>query len=123
MYAMASTDAEGFPEQGLLHVPELAWPEHACLGGGLPPAAEAELRLAGLHYTRSEIAERHLRNALAAAPGHFAVEIGLYRYYFYKGRLHEALNVAARCPRPADANPCAPACTTGMRGASIAFSA
>ena len=31
--------------------------------------------------------ENHLREAQALAPGHVAVLIGLYRFYFYKGRL------------------------------------
>ena len=33
----------------------------------------------------------------ALAPGHAAVLIGLYRFYFYKGRLHEALEIANLC--------------------------
>lgn len=97
MHAETSTGAIDLQTMGRLRVPELAWPEHACLGAGLPPAAEQELRLAGLNYTHGDIAERHLRNALAIAPGHFAVEVGLYRFYFYKGRLREALLVATRC--------------------------
>ena len=69
----------------------------ALLGAGLPPAAERHLHLAGLSYDRGEIAERHLREAQALAPGHAAVLIGLYRFYFYKGRLSEALEVARVC--------------------------
>ena len=38
-----------------------------------------------------------MREAEALAPGHAAVLIGLYRFYFYKGRLAEALDVARRC--------------------------
>lgn len=52
----------------------------ALLGAGLPPAAE-----------------RHLREAQALAPEHAAVLIGLYRFYFYKNRLEEALAVARVC--------------------------
>lgn len=69
----------------------------ACFGAGLPPAAERELRLAGAAYQQEQTAELHLFNALALAPWHIAVHIGLYRFYFYKGRLHDALRVAIRC--------------------------
>lgn len=69
----------------------------AVLGGGLPPAAERGLRLAGLAWHDDPVAERHLQEAVAAAPGHAAVLIGLYRFYFYKGRLHEALAMAREC--------------------------
>lgn len=70
---------------------------NALLGGGLPPAAEFHLWEAGLFYHQDDIAERHLREAQALAPGHAAVLIGLYRFYFYKGRLAEALDVARAC--------------------------
>ena len=69
----------------------------AVLGGGLPEAAEHELALAAASYHLGEVAERHLRTAEALAPGHAAVLIGLYRFYFYKGRLAEALEVARLC--------------------------
>lgn len=38
-----------------------------------------------------------MRNAQALTPDHPAVLIGLYRFYFYKGRLHDALAVAKQC--------------------------
>lgn len=69
----------------------------ALLGGGLPGEAEHHLWQAGLSYHLDDIAEDHLRQAEALAPGHAAVLIGLYRFYFYKGRLAEALEVAERC--------------------------
>ena len=69
----------------------------ALLGRGLPSAAERHLWEAGLFYHLDDIAERHLREAEALAPGHAAVLIGLYRFYFYKGRLAEALDIARRC--------------------------
>lgn len=69
----------------------------ALLGGGLPPQAESHLKLAGLFYHRDDVAERHLRAAQEIAPDHAAVLIGLYRYYFYKGRQAEALEVAQVC--------------------------
>jgi tetratricopeptide (TPR) repeat protein len=69
----------------------------ALLGGGLPPEAERHLQAAGLSYHLDDVAERHLRQAQALAPDHAAVLIGLYRFYFYKGRLGEALAVARLC--------------------------
>jgi tetratricopeptide (TPR) repeat protein len=73
----------------------------ACLGLGLPEEAERHLRLAGLCYHRDEESLGHLRAAWDAAPGHAAVYIGLYRFYFYKNRLHEALDVARDCLKKA----------------------
>lgn len=69
----------------------------AVLGAGLPAAAERELRRAGQSYQMTEVALAHLREAEALAPEHPAVLIGFYRFYFYKGRLTEALAVAERC--------------------------
>ena len=70
---------------------------NALLGGGLPPEAEFHLWEAGLSYHLDDVAEHHLREAQALAPGHAAVLIGLYRFYFYKGRLADALAVARQC--------------------------
>jgi tetratricopeptide (TPR) repeat protein len=67
------------------------------LGGGLPPDAEYRLIQAGLSYDSDDVAEAYLRQAEALAPGHAAVLIGFYRFYFYKGRLAEALDVARTC--------------------------
>ncbi len=72
------------------------WLERACLGGHLPEQAELHLRLAGLNYAHDAVAESHLFQAQALAPGHAAVLIALYRFYFYKGRLTDALLVARR---------------------------
>ncbi len=69
----------------------------ALLGGGLPHAAESHLREASRAYHHDEVAEWHLREALTIAPDHAAVLIGLYRFYFYKNRLREALEVACTC--------------------------
>lgn len=69
----------------------------ALLGGGLPPAAERALALAGASYHLDDVAERHLREARALAPDHAAVLIGFYRFYFYKGRLQDALGIADVC--------------------------
>jgi tetratricopeptide (TPR) repeat protein len=70
---------------------------NALLGGGLPPEAEFHLWEAGLSYHLDDVAEHHLREAQALAPGHAAVLIGFYRFYFYKGRLADALLIARLC--------------------------
>ncbi len=70
---------------------------NAVLGGDLPEEAEHQLALAAASYHLGDVAERHLRTAEALAPDHVAVLIGLYRFYFYKGRLAEALEVARLC--------------------------
>lgn len=71
--------------------------ELACLGGLLPSAVAWELERAAAAYADDATAERHLLTAYHSAPEHAAVHIGLYRFYFYKNRLREALDVAERC--------------------------
>lgn len=78
------------------------WPEDALiadaiLGQGLPAQAEWHLSQAGQSYQQDNIAESHLQCARLIAPNHVAVLISLYRYYFYKGRLPQALSVAIQC--------------------------
>lgn len=63
----------------------------------LPAAAGEQLRLASLSYADSAKAETHLALARVIAPHNPVVKIGEYRYYFYKGRLQEALAVALDC--------------------------
>lgn len=70
---------------------------HAVLGGGLPADAERHLLAASQSYHLDSVAETHLREAEIIAPDHAAVLIGLYRFYFYKGRSSEALAIAATC--------------------------
>ena len=67
------------------------------LGGGLPAEARAHLERAAERYHLTDVAETHLFQAEAIAPDHAAVLIALYRFYFYKGRLSEALDVARAC--------------------------
>ncbi len=69
----------------------------ALLGGGLPEEAEHHLWQAGQSYHLDDVAETHLKQAEALAPGHAAVLIGFYRFYFYKGRLADALRIAKLC--------------------------
>lgn len=73
------------------------WLEAACLGGMLSPAVQWELNAAAAAYRQDDVAEAHLQRAYLLAPEHPAVHIGLYRFYFYKNRLREALEVAERC--------------------------
>jgi len=73
----------------------------AILGAGLPQMAGWHLRLAARSYRDDRIAEAHLWRAQAFAPTHAAVLIGLYRFYFYKNRLAEALEIARICLRKA----------------------
>jgi len=78
----------------------VGWPEeleNACLGFGLPAEAEQEIRLAGAAYHAETEAERHVLRAFDLAPGHPATHIALYRFYFYRNRLPEALAVGLRC--------------------------
>jgi tetratricopeptide (TPR) repeat protein len=89
----ASRVASSLTDDGLLAA--------ALLGGGLPQAVEQHLLAAGRSYHTDEQAEWHLREAQTLAPDHAAVLIGLYRFYFYKNRLREALSVAYTCLRKA----------------------
>lgn len=70
---------------------------HPLLGGGLPAEAARHLHRAALNYPHDDVAETHLEAAEVAAPGHVAVVIAWYRYYFYKGRLIDALRIARQC--------------------------
>jgi hypothetical protein len=69
----------------------------ALLGADLPLEASRHLHAAALTYAEGTIAEPHLRAAAAVAPDHAAVLIAQYRFFFYKGRLRDALGVARVC--------------------------
>ena len=73
------------------------------LGGGLPEAAQVHLDKAAARYQLSDVAETHLFAAAKLAPDHVAVLIAFYRFYFYKGRLVEALDIARQCLAKAQA--------------------
>lgn len=90
----AADAAEGMAEGA---VGDWAWLERACLGEALPAAAEQHLRQAGQSALDPAEAEKQLQQALAAAPRHVAVYIACYRYYFYRGRIAEALPYAELC--------------------------
>ena len=91
------------------------------LGARLPEAAERHLRLASQSYSNGEIAEAHLWSANAAAPSHPAVLIGLYRFYFYKNRLSEALEVAHVCLKEAAQYSALPTDWRDVRSRDAAF--
>ncbi len=96
--------------------------EHACFGEGLPAPAERELQLASRCYAAEDVAERHLLRACELAPEHPATLIGLYRFYFYRNRLGEALALGMRClDLAARANGLVPDWTK-VRGKDIDFS-
>ncbi len=76
---------------------EESWLEAACFGGGLSAEAEDYLRLASISYAQDTLAESYLERAMAVAPDHAAVLIGYYRFYFYKGRLLDALYISKIC--------------------------
>lgn len=73
------------------------FPPEAVLGLGLPAEAERLLSEAAAAYACDAEAEDLLRRARSLAPTHPAPLIGLYRFYFYKGRLNEALEIARAC--------------------------
>ncbi|QGM99372.1 hypothetical protein [Methylocystis parvus] len=67
------------------------------LGEGLPEEADRLLRAAALSYDQDDLALQYLMEARSLAPDHPATLIGLYRFFFYKGRLEECLDVAETC--------------------------
>ncbi|MDE1147274.1 MAG: hypothetical protein PW843_11750 [Azospirillaceae bacterium] len=86
-----------FDGNGLSSIADDALLAAAVLGDGLPAEVLAHLSAAAQAYHLDEVAERHLRLARMAAPWHAAVLIALYRFYFYKGRLKDALDIARLC--------------------------
>lgn len=73
------------------------WMASACLGGMLPEAVSNSLQQAALMYQRGEDAEPVLLDVYREASHHPAVHIALYRFYFYRHRIMEALQVAESC--------------------------
>ena len=73
------------------------WLKRRYYEGLLPEAAERHLHLAARSYADEVCAEDHLMDAIAIAPEHMVVYLGLYKFYFYKGRLREALATARIC--------------------------
>ncbi|TWB69968.1 hypothetical protein FBZ87_108259 [Nitrospirillum amazonense] len=97
MRAGQTAAATPFGESGPPPIPDGEWLSAAVLGGGLPPDVHHHLSAAAQVYHLEEVAERHLRQARLLAPWHAATLIALYRFYFYKGRLKDALDIARLC--------------------------
>ncbi|MDR3438621.1 hypothetical protein [Telmatospirillum sp.] len=73
------------------------WLSRRYYGGDLPIEAERALHEAALDFSNESLAEQHVHRALQLAPGHLAVLIGAYKFYFYHHRLTEALPYAEAC--------------------------
>lgn len=67
------------------------WLARRYYGGDLPPEAERCLHLAAASYADSEAALVHLARAAEVAPGHRLVDLGHYKFHFYKANLGPAL--------------------------------
>lgn len=63
----------------------------------LPDGAQAALKQAGLLWHDEAAAEAKVLEALAIAPDALAARIGVYKFYFYRHRLGDALPHARSC--------------------------
>ncbi|MGF7175398.1 hypothetical protein [Azospirillum doebereinerae] len=72
------------------------WLARRYYGGDLPAEAERCLHLAAASYADREAALHHLACAAEAAPGHRLVDLGHYKFHFYKADLAEALGYGER---------------------------
>lgn len=72
------------------------WLSRRYYGGDLPAEAERLLHMAAANYADEAVAERLLVQAAEIAPNHRAVDLGFYKFYFYKHRLVAALGYAER---------------------------
>lgn len=75
------------------------FPDDAVLGHGLPAPVEVLIREAGHLYHEPALAQQKLEEACAAASGHPATLIALYRFHFYGNRLAAARDVAVEAMR------------------------
>ncbi|HYD32141.1 MAG TPA: hypothetical protein VEB64_14970 [Azospirillaceae bacterium] len=73
-----------------------AWLTRRYYGGDLPVEAERCLHLAASTYADTATASAYLDRAAALAPGHVAVDLGLYRFHLYKANTAEALHRGLR---------------------------
>lgn len=67
------------------------WLNRRYYGGDLPPEAERFLHLAAASHADAEAAQRYLARAAGLAPGHRLVDLGHYKFHFYKANLDTAL--------------------------------
>lgn len=77
------------------------WTDRVYYGGDLPREAEKALHMAGAHWHEPDIAEHWLAQAMTLAPAHRAVQLGHYKYYFYRNQLVQATPYALACIRDA----------------------
>lgn len=77
--------------------PGLSAVELEILGQNLSERLEALLRSASRESSRPDLVERDLDEAARTAPDHAAVLIARYRFFFFQGRLEDALDVADLC--------------------------
>ncbi len=73
-----------------------SWLDRRYYGGDLPAAAERALHLAAASFADTDAAVGHLAEAAALAPGHRLVDLGWYKFHFYKHNLPDALCYAER---------------------------
>lgn len=73
-----------------------SWLARRYYGGDLPAEAERCLHLAAASHGDADTALAHLARAAAIAPGHRLVDLGHYKFFFYKARLAEALDYGGR---------------------------
>lgn len=73
-----------------------AWLARRYYGGDLPAEAERCLHLAAASYADAAAARSHLARAAAVAPGHRLVDLGFYKFHFYRAELDEALEYGNR---------------------------
>lgn len=73
-----------------------SWLARRYYGGDLPPDAERLLHLAAASYSDGDAAEAYLAQAAAIAPGHRLVDLGHYKFHFYKANLDLALDYGER---------------------------
>ncbi|HEY0885539.1 MAG TPA: hypothetical protein VGE20_09680 [Ramlibacter sp.] len=68
-----------------------SWIGRRYYGGDLPAEAERCLHLAAASYADTRAAQAHLARAAELAPGHRLVDLGHYKFHFYKANLDTAL--------------------------------
>lgn len=73
-----------------------SWLSRRYYGGDLSPDAERLLHLAAANYADDVAAEGFLAQAAELAPDHRAVDLGFYKFHFYKHNLTAALGYAER---------------------------
>lgn len=72
------------------------WLARRYYGGDLPAAAERALHSAAAAFADTARAMAHLAEATALAPGHRLVDLGWYKFHFYKHNLADALAYGER---------------------------